>query len=114
MSKEKKSLAEKNAKVDPSKGNLGWKEIPIGGVVPSAGNSVNYQTGKWTPKETVWDPNICIKCNRCVDICPDSCMLLDKNNKMAGINKEHCKNCGLCVAVCPVKALSIKNLENNE
>jgi len=80
----------------------GWKEIPIGGVNPEAGNAVQYNTGTWRTFKPVWSKEKCIQCYLCWINCPDVSILI-KEGKVAGIDYEHCKGCGICAAVCPVK-----------
>jgi len=49
----------------------------------------------------------CIKCNRCVEICPSSIFKIsqEKNKKVQVINPESCILCGHCVSVCPQDAI---------
>jgi len=73
--------------------------------------------------ETIYDPNLCVLCGACVDICPEYCLLLvpfaeievenyDAGNireRFAGgedfsvMLKDHdrCIRCGLCAKICP-------------
>ncbi len=51
----------------------------------------------------VVDNEICILCNRCVDICPEMAMSQDE---VIINDKKLCIRCGLCESRCPVKAIS--------
>ena len=89
-----------------------WKEIPIGGVLEEAGNSINYETGSWRTFRPVIIPEKCIGCMLCYLYCPESTILLEKDEKFVyrvkGFDLEHCKGCGICANVCPVKAIEMK------
>ena len=91
---------------------LGWKEIPIGGVIEEAGNSINYKTGGWRTFRPVIDSEKCIGCMLCYLYCPDSSILLEKDEKFGfkavGIDLDHCKGCGICASVCPVKIIKMR------
>jgi len=78
----------------------GWKDIPIGGQIEEAGNSVHYQTGGWRAFRPVRDAEKCINCMICWVFCPDSCILVE-NEKMVGFDLDHCKGCGVCAQQCP-------------
>ncbi len=80
----------------------GWKDIPIGGINPEAGNAVKYNTGTWRTFKPVWFNDRCIQCYLCWINCPDASILI-KEGKVTGIDYEHCKGCGICAVVCPVK-----------
>lgn len=45
------------------------------------------------------------KCGACVEVCPDSDMLIFKDGKLAAINKESCTNCLACQKECPSDAI---------
>lgn len=88
-----------------------WKKLPKGGVIEKAGNSVDYETGNWIPKELIWNKKTCINCNLCWVTCPDCCILVDKKGDMKGVDTKHCKDCGLCVQICPTKPKSLYFIE---
>ena len=107
MSKDNSSMARRNENIDPSE-KSSWEDLPLGSVVP-AGNSKKYLTGRWVKGRICWDKEKCTKCNMCVPVCPDSCVLVGKDGKMNGIDEEHCKKCKLCVLACPFSALSFED-----
>ena len=81
----------------------GWQEIPIGGMILEAGNSVAYQTGDWRAFRPVRGEADCTDCLQCWLFCPDSSISVDaEHGQMTGFDLEHCKGCGICAAVCPV------------
>jgi pyruvate ferredoxin oxidoreductase delta subunit len=84
----------------------GWKEMPIGGLILEAGNSVEYETGSWRSLCPVLDEEKCSHCMLCWVYCPDGSVLV-RDGKMVGFNLEYCKGCGICARECPRKAISM-------
>ncbi|WP_456455956.1 pyruvate synthase subunit PorD [Thermovibrio sp.] len=84
-----------------------WKEMPIGAVIPEPGSSEKYNTGEWRAWRPVFEAEKCVNCMLCWVFCPDSCILV-KEEKMVGIDYDHCKGCGICAHECPTKALEMK------
>ena len=84
-----------------------YKELPIGGLIIEAGNAVEYKTGSWASVIPEWDGSKCTNCFICWINCPDG-SIETKNDKMTGIDYDHCKGCGICATVCPVKCISMK------
>jgi pyruvate ferredoxin oxidoreductase delta subunit len=84
----------------------GWRDIPRGGLILEAGNSVNYKTGGWRAFRPIRDEAKCTNCLFCWIFCPDSCILV-KDEKMVGFNLEHCKGCGVCAKQCPVDCIEM-------
>jgi formate dehydrogenase (NADP+) beta subunit len=84
--------------------------------------------------QTIYDPNKCVMCNRCVDVCPEYCLKLvpldeldlDPDEKQriiesTGIQSElgtplsamikddeKCIRCGLCAIRCPTDAMTME------
>jgi pyruvate-ferredoxin/flavodoxin oxidoreductase len=104
--------------------------FPVDGTWPTA-------TSRWEKRNIaqeipVWDPGICIQCNKCALVCPHAAIrakiyapdLLSsaptgflyedfKSQDQKGLRytiqvaPEDCTGCGLCVAVCPAKDKSL-------
>lgn len=70
---------------------------------------------KWCCNPESQDPNPvlmhfknkCIKCGRCLEICPNKAIEFDKNGDIH-TNKENCILCGKCTEICPNGARLIK------
>jgi NADPH-dependent glutamate synthase beta subunit-like oxidoreductase len=84
--------------------------------------------------QTIYDPNKCVLCNRCVDVCPEYCLKLvpldeldlDPDEKQRIIEStgtqvefgtplsamikddEKCIRCGLCAIRCPTDAMTME------
>ncbi len=84
-----------------------WKEIPIGGLIVEAGNSVEYETGSWRTLCPKIDMDKCVHCMICWMFCPDSSMLVE-NGRLKGVDVAHCKGCGICAQECPRKAITME------
>ena len=83
----------------------GWRDLPVGGMILDAGNSVEYRTGDWRAFRPLRGEAACTHCLQCWLFCPDSSILVDpEREEMAGFDLDHCKGCGICAAVCPVNA----------
>ena len=46
--------------------------------------------------------NKCICCGKCLSVCPQNCIITDKQ---ATIRKENCLHCGNCMQICPTEAI---------
>ena len=84
----------------------GWKDIPIGGIVPRGGTAFEYETGSWRSFRPVHDDEKCIHCLDCWFCCPDGAIIVEEET-FKGFDLEHCKGCGLCAEVCPPKVGAI-------
>jgi len=81
-----------------------WNGIPIGGQIIEAGNSVEFNTGDWRSMRPVWHEDKCKHCMFCWAVCPDMSIIV-KNEKVIGIDYDHCKGCGVCTKQCKFGAL---------
>lgn len=85
-----------------------WDEIPYGAMTLEAGTSEQNLTGGWRVQRPVWDADKCINCMQCWINCPDNSIVV-KDQKMVGIDYDHCKGCGICVTSCRPGALTMMN-----
>ena len=83
-----------------------WREIPIGGLILEAGNSILYETGSWRTFKPIRDEKKCNHCLLCWIFCPDGAILVE-NKKIKGIDYVHCKGCGICAKECPKDAITM-------
>ena len=88
----------------------GWKELPVGAVIPEPGTSKKFETGDWRTEKPVLDPDKCIHCMFCWIYCPDSSIKVE-DGKMTGFLYEYCKGCGICAYVSPTKAIKMEREE---
>jgi pyruvate ferredoxin oxidoreductase delta subunit len=86
---------------------LGWKDMPIGGIIFESGSSQRYVTGGWRTYKPVHAPDRCVHCLRCWILCPDSAVLVE-NGHVVGFDDDHCKGCGICARECPAKCHAIE------
>ena len=93
----------------------GYKSAPIGGVLPTPGNTAHNdlrtsRTG-WMP---VLDRDKCIDCGVCDMVCPDLCIVwlthVDTDGKpgvtLDGVDYQYCKGCMRCVETCSTGAMT--------
>ena len=78
----------------------GYKDIPIGGIITEAGNSVTYKTGDWRSQKPILKEEGCVHCLICWVFCPDDSIKVE-DGKVIGIDYDHCKGCGICARECP-------------
>jgi ferredoxin len=80
----------------------------------------------------VFDGNLCILCNGCVDVCPNDCLKLVPVSEVEGdetvaavvertkaksamlLDPTQCIRCGLCAARCPTGAVQMETFEFTE
>ena len=84
----------------------GWKEIPEAGLILEGGNASKYNTGSWRAFCPVRDEEKCVNCLTCWVYCPDSSVIV-KDNKIVGIDLEHCKGCVICAKQCPKQCIEM-------
>lgn len=79
--------------------------------------------------QTIYDPEKCVLCNRCVDICPEYCLAIVPYEEL-GIeldlepatfplaamikDDERCIRCGLCAIRCPTEAMTMERFTITE
>ena len=91
----------------------GWKEIPIGGLIPEGGTSAEYHTGGWRTFRPVWHEEHCTHCLFCFIYCPDSAVITEGGN-FVRFDYRYCKGCGICARECPTKVKAITMIEELE
>lgn len=82
------------------------KNLGINGI-PHIVHDKIINRGSWRTKEPKIDYEKCIKCHMCWLYCPDSAILIRKDNYTEP-NLKTCKGCGVCEKICPVKAIQMK------
>ena len=86
-----------------------WHEMARGGIIPQAGNAVEYNVGGWRNERPIRRDEDCIDCLFCWVYCPDVAVnVKDASVIGLGFNLDHCKGCGICAAVCPKKCIEMK------
>jgi len=131
-----KFVAEVTAKLVAGEGDdIKVSEVPADGTWPSG--TTQYQKRNTAIEVPVWDPDVCIQCNKCVIVCPHAAIrskVVDESllssspesfhfTKVKGksfeadeqftiqVAVEDCTGCSLCVEVCPAKNKSQSNLK---
>jgi heterodisulfide reductase subunit A len=62
------------------------------------------------PPTTSWiDPDICIGCQVCIDLCPYSAITFNLRSGVSEINPAMCKGCGSCSGFCPSGAATSRH-----
>jgi len=61
--------------------------------------SINASSEPW------WYAERCIRCGRCVEVCPSKAITLDDTG--VHIDRGLCDRCGVCAQECPAKALEM-------
>jgi formate dehydrogenase beta subunit len=87
--------------------------------------------------QTIYDPEKCVLCNRCVDVCPEHCLAIvpfgdldvDAVTRQALVERagdtglplsamvkddERCIRCGLCATRCPTDAMTMEQFAITE
>jgi len=88
------------------KSKLGWRSIPIGGIILEPGSALKYKTGDWRAFRPIVNEGKCINCLLCWIYCPDASIV--RREKVIAINYDYCKGCGICANICPTKAIAME------
>jgi len=60
------------------------------------------------------DPDICIGCQTCIELCPYSAIEFDVRRGVSVVNEAVCKGCGSCSAHCPSGAARSRHFQNRQ
>jgi heterodisulfide reductase subunit A len=60
------------------------------------------------------DPEICVGCQICRELCPYSAIEFDAQLGVSTVNEATCKGCGGCSAVCPSGAPKVKHFTDRQ
>jgi len=88
----------------------GPKEIPISIAQGSASAAkavrlLHKGMLELEPTSAYVDPEKCIRCKLCVDVCPQNAISV---KSPAYVDEAACKGCGSCAAACPVDAINMR------
>ncbi len=86
---------------------LGWRDIPIGGLITRRASALMNKTGSWKSFRPIIDESKCINCSLCVTHCPDNAIKF-KDGKRQPVDLDYCKGCGICSSICPVKCIKME------
>ena len=89
-----------------------YQEMAPGGIIPQAGNAVEYNTGGWRLQKPHRRDEDCIDCLFCWVYCPDASCWTNGDAEKPSVkgmqfDMEHCKGCAICAQVCPKKAIDM-------
>jgi pyruvate ferredoxin oxidoreductase delta subunit len=89
-----------------------WQELLPGGVSLDTGATGRRTMGFWRGggSRPLLDLTLCVQCLHCWISCPDNCFILE-DNKVVGIDYDHCKGCGICAKECPPMVNAIVLIE---
>ncbi len=73
--------------------------------IPLTGNTQNVKTGEWRSRRPVVIGDLCRKCRKCVEYCPDVAIYIGEFS--AEVNYYYCKGCGICREVCTYMAIEM-------
>jgi heterodisulfide reductase subunit A len=60
------------------------------------------------------DPDVCVGCQVCVDLCPYSAIEFDDFRGISVVNEAMCKGCGSCAGYCPSGAAKIRHFTDKQ
>jgi heterodisulfide reductase subunit A-like polyferredoxin len=67
-----------------------------------------------SPMISYIDPNICIGCKQCIDLCAYGAIEFDERHGISVVNEAVCKGCGSCSAHCPSGAAKVKHFTDKQ
>ena len=60
------------------------------------------------------DPDICIGCQTCIELCPYTAIEFDARRRVSVVNEAVCKGCGSCSAHCPSGAARSRHFQSRQ
>jgi len=59
-----------------------------------------------TQPEILWSADQCIRCGKCIEVCPQGCFAVDDSGRRVW-HRDKCIRCGSCADACPARALEL-------
>ncbi|WP_337863764.1 2-oxoacid:acceptor oxidoreductase family protein [Nitrososphaera sp.] len=78
--------------------------------IVSPANTRERRVGTWSRFKPVINYEDCTKCRICFVYCPDSAILIGKDD-FPVVDYDACKGCNICLTECPVDAISLVKRE---
>ncbi len=104
-SKEKK----KNIPVSEFRKNNWFREGIFGDLVDDTADVYALaQSGAARLRKPVWDSKNCVKCDICLNNCPQKAIVKDEKTLSYCAADEKCIGCAICAAVCPKQVWQMK------
>ncbi|QJT07929.1 CoB--CoM heterodisulfide reductase iron-sulfur subunit A family protein [Oceanidesulfovibrio marinus] len=67
-----------------------------------------------SPTTSYINPDICVGCKVCIDLCAYSAIEFDERRQVSVVNEAMCKGCGSCAGYCPSGAAQIKHFNETQ
>ena len=67
-----------------------------------------------SPMISAIDPDVCIGCQMCIDLCPYSAIEFNPRMRISEVNEAICKGCGSCAAHCPSGAAKVRHFTDKQ
>ena len=66
-------------------------------------------------KEVTVDKNLCTGCGKCIKICPQKILYIDKVDKICKVNNEKkCDKLKGCEQICPTGAIDVRHFTDKQ
>jgi heterodisulfide reductase subunit A len=67
-----------------------------------------------SPTISFIDPDVCVGCKTCIDLCPYSAIEFDERRQVSIVNEAVCKGCGSCSGFCPSGAAQSRHFTKKQ